>query len=87
MTCSRLTLLVLCTIFLRTCAISDNSSKLEPKSAALYDPSDEVALRGYAGFEALYFYRNQVQSISVIGPPGYRAKPVIGPVLVWYGSS
>ena len=29
----------------------------------------------------------QIQSISVIGPPGYRAKPVIGPVLVWYGSS
>ena len=28
-----------------------------------------------------------VQSISVIRPPGYRAKPVIGPVLVWYGSS
>ena len=62
MTCSRLTLLVLCTIFLRTCAKSDNSSKLEPKSAALYDPSDEVALRGYAGFEALYFSRNQVRA-------------------------
>ena len=30
---------------------------------------------------------SEIQSISVIRPPGYRAKPVIGPVLVWYGSS
>ena len=61
MTCSRLTLLVLCTVFLITFANSQNSTS-EPKSAALYDPSDEVALRGYAGFEALYFYRNQVRA-------------------------
>ena len=52
-------LLVLCGMSLLTSALSVHS-KFEPKTAALYDPSDEVALRGFGGFQAYFFYRNQV---------------------------
>ena len=59
MKCSTVSLLVLCGMLLVTYAESGHS-KFEPKTAALYDPSDGETLRGYAGFQAYFFNRNQV---------------------------
>ena len=46
---------------------------------ALQKPKPDFALR--------YALTTKIQSIPVIRPPGYRAKSVIGPIVVRYGSS
>ena len=77
MKCSIVSLLVMCAIFMLTYAESGHS-KFEPKTAALYDPSDEETLEGYSGFLAYFFYRNQVRTTHlqdklgqvILGVPG-----------------
>ena len=54
----------MCAIFMLTYAESGHS-KFEPKTAALYDPSDEETLEGYSGFQAYFFYRNQVRTTQL----------------------
>ena len=44
-----------------TVGVASDRAKNEPKTAAaLYDASAEGTLGDYAGFQALFFYRNQV---------------------------
>ena len=69
MKCSTVSLLVLCGSFMLTYA-EEGHSKFEPKPASLYDPSDEATLGGYAGFQAYFFYRNQVRTTYLHGMLG-----------------